>query len=65
MGQLVTIEIIEDPHKDDLNNLVVDLSDNAKERFLASLSNDKTNAVINLGYLLVSQTMPFSPLSLS
>ena len=60
-----TIDIIKDPHKDDLDDLVVDLSNNIKERFFASLSNDKTNTVIDLGYLLVSQTMPSNPLSLS
>ncbi len=65
-GQLATIEIIKDPHKDDFNNFVADLSNNVRERFLTSLNNDKTNAVINLGYLLVSQTILFSnQLSLS
>jgi len=66
VGQPDTIEIIKDPHKDNLNNLIVDLSNNARERFLASLNNNETNAVINLGYLLVSRTIPFSSqLSLS
>ncbi len=60
MGQRATIEIIKDPYKDDLDDLVADLSNNIKERFLASLNNDKTNTVINLGYLLVSQTILFS-----
>ena len=54
MGQLTTIKTIKDPHKDDFNDLVVNLSDNIRERFLTSLSNNKTNTVINLGYLLVS-----------
>ena len=54
VGQLVTIKIIKDLYKDDLNNLVVDLSDDIRERFLANLSDDETNIVINLGYLLVS-----------
>ena len=49
-----TIEIIEDPHKDNFNDLIADLSDNVRERFLISLSDNKTNAIINLGYLLVS-----------
>jgi len=60
VGQLATIEIIEDLYKDDLNDLIADLSDNIRERFLISLNNDKTNAVIDLGYLLVSQTILFS-----
>jgi hypothetical protein len=54
VGQLAIIEIIKDPHKDDFNNLIADLSNNIKERFLTNFSNDETNAVINLGYLLVS-----------
>ena len=54
MGQLATIEIIKDPYKDDLNNFITDLSDDAREKFLTNLSDDKTNAVINLGYSLVS-----------
>ena len=54
MGQLATIEIIKDLYKNDLNDLVADLSNNARERFFVSLSDNKTNAVINLGYLLVS-----------
>ena len=58
--QLDTVEIIKDLHKDDLNDLIADLSNNTKERFLTSLNNNKTNTVINLGYLLVSQTIPFS-----
>ena len=65
MGQLATIETIEDPYKDNFNNLIADLNNNIRERFLASLSNNKTNTVINLSYLSVSQTMPFSPLNLS
>jgi len=60
-----TIDIIKDLYKDDFNDFIVDLSDNIKERFLISLSDDKTNIVINLGYLLVSWTMLFSLLSLS
>ena len=64
-GQPATIEIIKDPHKDNLDDLITDLSNNIKERFLISLSDDKTNIVINLGYLLVSWTMLFSLLSLS
>ena len=64
MGQLATIEIIKDLHKDDFDDLVVDLSNDVRERFLTNLSNDETNMVINLGYLLVSRTMPFSPPSL-
>ena len=54
MGQLAIIEIIKDPYKDNLDNLIADLSDNTRERFLASLSDDETNAVIDLGYLSVS-----------
>ena len=54
VGQLAIIEIIKDLYKDDFNNLIADLSDDIKERFLASLSDDEINAVINLGYLLVS-----------
>jgi len=50
----LTIEIIKDPYKDDLNDLIADLSDNTRERFLISLSNNETDAIINLGYLLVS-----------
>ena len=66
MGQLDTIEIIKDPHKDDLNDLIADLSNNIRERFLISLNNNKTNIVINSGYLLVSQTILFNnQLSLS
>ena len=65
MGQLATIEIIEDPHKDNFNDLVVDLSNDIRKRFFISLSDNKTNTVINLGYLSVSQTMLFSLLSLS
>ena len=60
-----TINIIEDLYKDDFNDLVADLSNNIRERFLISLSNNKTNVVINLGYLLVSWIMLSSPLSLS
>ena len=60
IGQPDTVEIIKDPYKNDLNDLVADLSDNTRKRFLISLNNDKTNAVINSGYLLVSQTIPFS-----
>ena len=54
VGQLATIEIIEDLYKDNFNDLIVDLSDDVKERFLVNLSNDEINTVINLGYLLVS-----------
>jgi len=61
----LTIEIIKDPYKDNLNNLIADLSNNAKERFLISLSNNKTNAIINLGYLLVSRAIPSNLPSLS
>ena len=60
-----TIDIIKDLYKDDLDDLIADLSNDTRERFLISLSDDKTNTVINSGYLLVSQTIPFSPLSLS
>ena len=48
------MEIIKDPHKDDFDNFVVDLSDDIRERFLINLSDDEINAVIDLGYLLVS-----------
>ena len=54
------IKIIKNLYKDNLNNFIVDLSNNIKERFLVSLNNNKTNTVINLGYLLVSQTILFS-----
>ena len=60
--QLATIEIIKDPYKDNLNDFIADLSDDTRERFLASLNDDKTNAVINSGYLLVSRTILFSSL---
>ena len=60
-----TIDIIEDPYKDNLDDFVADLSNDARERFLASLSDDKTNAVINLGYLSVSRTILSSLPSLS
>ena len=53
-GQLLIIEIIEDPHKDNLNDFIVDLSDNIKKIFFTSLSDNKTNAVIVLDYLLIS-----------
>ena len=59
-GQPAIIEIIEDLHKDDLNDFVVDLSNNTKEKFFISLSDDKTNMVINSSYLLVSRTILFS-----
>ena len=59
-GQPATIEIIEDPYKDNLDDFVTDLSDNIKEKFLASLSDDKTNAVINSSYSSISQTILFS-----
>ena len=49
-----TIDIIKDLYKDDLDDLIADLSNDIRERFLVSLNNDETNAVINLGYLLVS-----------
>jgi len=65
MPDQLTIEIIEDPYKDDLNDLIVDLSDDVRERFLTSLSNNKTNAIINLGYLLVSWAIPSNLPSLS
>ena len=54
MGQLAIIKIIKNPYKDDFNDLIVDLSNNVKERFLISLSDDETNIVINLGYSSVS-----------
>ena len=60
VGQLDTIEIIKDPYKDNFNNLIADLSNNIRERFLISLNNNKTNMVINLGYSLVSRTILFS-----
>ena len=59
-----TINIIEDLHKDNFDDFVTDLNNNARERFLASLNNDETNTVIDLDYLLVSWTMLSSPLSL-
>ena len=65
MPDQLTIEIIKDPYKDNLNDLIADLSDDARERFLISLSDNKTNAVINLGYLLVSRAILSSLLSLS
>jgi hypothetical protein len=65
VGQLATIKIVEDPYKDDFNNLIADLSDDIRKRFLISLSDDKINTVIDLGYLLMSQTMLFSPPNLS
>ncbi len=61
---LNTIDIIKDLYKDDLNDLVVDLSNDIRERFLVSLNDDKINRVIDLGYLLVSWTMLFSLLRL-
>jgi uncharacterized protein YbbC (DUF1343 family) len=54
VNQLATIEIIKDLYKDDFNNLIVNLSDNIKEKFLISLSDNKTNIVINLGYSSLS-----------
>ena len=60
-----TIDIIEDLYKDDLDDFVVNLSDNVRKRFLTSLSDNKINIVIDLGYLLVNQTMLSSPPSLS
>ena len=57
--------MIKDPYKDNLNNLIADLSDNVRERFLISLSDNKTNTVINLGYLSVSRAILSSLLSLS
>ncbi len=60
VGQLAIIEIIEDLHKDDLDDFIVDLSNDIKEKFLVSLNNNKTNAVINLGYSSVSWTILFS-----
>jgi len=54
MPDQLTIEIIEDPYKDNLDDLIADLSDDVRERFLTSLSDNKTDAIINLGYLLVS-----------
>ena len=52
-------------YKDNLNDFIADLSNNIRERFLISLSNNKTSAVINLGYLLVSRAILSSLLSLS
>ena len=49
-----TIDIIEDLYKDDFNDLVADLSDNIRERFLISLNNNEINAVINSSYSSVS-----------
>ena len=60
-----TIDIIKDPYKDDFDNFVTDLNDDARERFFASLSNNKTNMIINSGYLSVNWTILSSPLSLS
>ena len=57
MPNQLTIEIIEDPYKDNLNDLIADLSDDARERFLASLSNNETDAIINSSYLSVSQAI--------
>jgi Mg/Co/Ni transporter MgtE len=54
VGQLAIIEIVKDPYKDDFDDLIADLSDNIKERFLTSLNNDEINTVIDLGYLSVS-----------
>ena len=54
VGQPDTIEIIKDPYKDDFNDLIADLSNNIRERFLISLNYDENNTVINLSYLLVS-----------
>ena len=59
------MEIIKDLYKDNLNNLIADLSNNIRERFLISLSDNKTNAIINLGYLLVSWAILSNLLSLS
>ena len=60
MGQPDTVKIIKNPHKDTLNDLIADLSDDVRERFLVSLNDDETNVVINLGYLSVSQTILFN-----
>ena len=60
VGQLDIVEIIKDLYKDNFNNFIADLSDDVRERFLISLNNNKTNVVINLGYLLVSRTILFS-----
>ena len=65
MGQLAIIETIKDPHKNNFNDFIADLSDDIREKFLTSLSDNEINTVVDLGYLLVSQTMLFSPLSLS
>ena len=65
MGQLATIEIIKDLHKDDFDDLVVDLSNDVRERFLTSFSDNKINTVIDLGYLLMSWIILSSLLSLS
>jgi len=59
-GQPATIEIIKDFYKDNLENFIVDLSDNIKEKFFASLNDDETNMVINSGYLLISWIIPFN-----
>ena len=40
-------------YKDDFDNLIVDLSNNIKERFLANLSNDETNIINELRTLTV------------
>jgi len=63
-GQLPIIEIIEDPHKDNLNDFIINLSNNVKKRFFINLSDNKTNAVIALSYLLISRTILFSLLYL-
>jgi uncharacterized protein YbbC (DUF1343 family) len=54
VGQPIIIEIVKDLYKDNLDDFIVNLSDNIRERFLISLSNNKINIVINSGYLLVS-----------
>ena len=62
MGLPANIKIIKNPYKDDLDDLIVDLNDNIKEKFFVSLSDDENRAVIDSGYILVSQTIPFSSL---
>ena len=62
MGLPANIKIIKNPHKDDLDDLVADLSDDIREKFLVSLSDDENRAVIDSGYTSVSQIIPFSSL---
>ena len=62
MGLPANIKIIKDLYKNDLNDLIADLNNNIKKKFFVSLSDDKNNTVIDLGYILVSQTILFSSL---